>query len=426
MGHFFRGCGKMSCPFANPTAGKTPVINVEALKSEIRGALINEKSFACPIAARVAWHSSGTFDASDSTGGSNGARMRFDPEMSDPANAGLNIVRDMLHEVKKRHPEVSNADLWTLAGCAAIEFMGGPKVPHKMGRTDEDDGNFSPAPGRLPDASQGADHVRAVFRRMGFNDRETVALCGAHTVGRCHITRSGYDGPWTHNPLQFDNAYFRNLLNLTWVKKQWPADYDGPLQYTDKETGKLMMLPSDMALVEDPSFRKYVEMYAEDQSLFFADFARAFSRLMSLGCPDECNTEIDTPLSDKDRASANFRESCMHGSLGAMQKAVDEGADPHQVEEATGRSGLHKAAYWGHVDATRYLISTLGLDVNVRDKEGDTALHDAARFGHTEVVRLLVSGGTDLSIRNNAGFTALEVATDYNKPAIQQILRSRL
>jgi len=78
------------------------------------------------------------------------------------------------------------------------------------------------------------------------------------------------------------------------------------------------------------------------------------------------------------------------------------------------------------VDATRYLISTLRVDVNARDKEGDTALHDAARFGHAEVVRLLVAGGADLSIRNNAGFTALEVATDYNKPDIQQIIRSRL
>jgi catalase (peroxidase I) len=26
--------------------------------------------------------------------------------------------------------------------------------------------------------------VREVFGRMGFNDREAVALCGAHTLGR--------------------------------------------------------------------------------------------------------------------------------------------------------------------------------------------------------------------------------------------------
>ena len=41
---------------------------------------------------------------------------------------------------------------------------------------------------------------------MGFNDRDIVALSGAHTLGRCHLQRSGFDGPWTRNPLKFDNA----------------------------------------------------------------------------------------------------------------------------------------------------------------------------------------------------------------------------
>ena len=61
------------------------------------------------------------------------------------------------------------------------------------------------ANGRLPDAAQGAEHLRDVFHRMGFNDKEIVCLSGAHTLGRCHKTRSGFDGPWTTNPLQFDN-----------------------------------------------------------------------------------------------------------------------------------------------------------------------------------------------------------------------------
>lgn len=39
---------------------------------------------------------------------------------------------------------------------------------------------------QLPDASQGAEHLREVFYRMGFNDREIVALSGGHTLGRCH------------------------------------------------------------------------------------------------------------------------------------------------------------------------------------------------------------------------------------------------
>jgi cytochrome c peroxidase len=60
--------------------------------------------------------------------------------------------------------------------------------------------------------------------------------------------------------------------------------WTGPDQYEDA-TGKLMMLPSDMALVADPEFKKYVELYAKDEARFFKDFAAAFSKLLELGVP---------------------------------------------------------------------------------------------------------------------------------------------
>lgn len=50
--------------------------------------------------------------------------------------------------------------------------------------------------GRLPDADKGTiggtiQHIRDIFGRMGFSDREMVALIGAHAVGRCHTEASG-------------------------------------------------------------------------------------------------------------------------------------------------------------------------------------------------------------------------------------------
>ncbi len=123
--------------------------------------------------------------------------MRFEPESSDGANAGLDIMRNMLQPVKNSHPELSTADLWIAAGSWAVELTGGPQIPLSFGRTDAADGSSCPPNGRLPDASQGAEHLRAVFHRMGFNDQEIVALSGAHTLGSCHTTRSGFDGPWT-------------------------------------------------------------------------------------------------------------------------------------------------------------------------------------------------------------------------------------
>jgi len=54
------------------------------------------------------------------------------------------------------------------------------------------------------------------------------------------------------------------------------------MQFEDP-SGKLMMLPSDIVLVQDSDFRKYVQMYAKDSKLFFNDFAAAFQKLEELG-----------------------------------------------------------------------------------------------------------------------------------------------
>ena len=37
---------------------------------------------------------------------------------------------------------------------------------------------------------------------------------------------------------------------------------------------ELMMLPTDLALIEDPAFRPHVEAYADDPKLFFSDFSK--------------------------------------------------------------------------------------------------------------------------------------------------------
>jgi cytochrome c peroxidase len=172
---------------------------------------------------RLGWHASGTFSCTDNTGGSNGATMRFSPESDWGANAGLKKARDFLEPIKAKYPKLSYADLWTLAAVVAIEKMGGPKIPWRSGRVDSDKPTTVPD-GRLPAADNGGTqqdlaHIRAVFGRLGFTDREMVCLLGAHAVGRCHTDASGYWGPWTNAETVFSNDYFRVLLNEKWTPK---------------------------------------------------------------------------------------------------------------------------------------------------------------------------------------------------------------
>ena len=58
--------------------------------------------------------------------------------------------------------------------------------------------------------------------------------------------------------------------------------WTGNLQYETKD-GKIMMLPSDLVLIQDTEFKKYVELYKKDEKQFFDDFTVAFSKLLELG-----------------------------------------------------------------------------------------------------------------------------------------------
>ncbi|CZS94375.1 probable ascorbate peroxidase [Rhynchosporium agropyri] len=239
-----------------------------------------------PVLVRLAWHCSGTFDKETGTGGSNGATMRFAPESDHGANAGLKAARDFLEPVKQKFPWISYSDLWILAGVCAIQEMQGPILPYRPGRSDKDLAACTPD-GRLPDATQGNKHLRDIFGRMGFNDQEIVALSGAHALGRCHTDRSGFSGPWTFSPTVVTNDYYQLLLNEKWQWKKW----NGPKQLEDKTTKSLMMLPTDIALVSDKAFKKWVEVYAKDNDRFFKDFSAVCVKLFELGVPFAENAE---------------------------------------------------------------------------------------------------------------------------------------
>ncbi|CCJ30159.1 unnamed protein product, partial [Pneumocystis jirovecii] len=228
-----------------------------------------------PILVRLGWHSSGTYNKENNSGGSNGATMRFEPESKHAANAGLHVARDALEKIKKKNPWISYSDLWTLAAVCAIQEMSGPAIPWRPGRID---GVCTQCP--PDDASKGQDHLRNIFYRMGFNDQEIVALSGAHALGQCHTDRSGYIGHWTFSPTVLTNDYYKLLLSEKWDQKNW----NGPKQFEDK-TKSLMMLPTDICLIKDKEFKKYVELYAKDEKKFFEDFSKAFSKLLELGVP---------------------------------------------------------------------------------------------------------------------------------------------
>ncbi|KAF5690912.1 heme-binding peroxidase [Fusarium circinatum] len=290
---------------------------------------------AGPVLVRLAWHSSGTYDVATDTGGSNGAGMRYEAEGGDPANAGLQNARLFLEPLKRLHPWITYSDLWTLAGVTAIRAMGGPEIDWLPGRTDFTDDSKLPPRGRLPDAAQGADHIRDIFYRMGFNDREIVALSGAHSLGRCHTENSGFEGKWVNNPTRFSNQYFRLLLSEKWTEKTVPESGVTQFSSVDPDTEEeLMMLPTDMALTTDPEFSKYVRLYAEDKELFFNDFKAAFAKLLELGIARDAEGNI----TNSDNEKEGYR------SAPKKSDSVSRGAEFGQGAKTNGCPVMHARA----------------------------------------------------------------------------------
>ena len=179
-----------------------------------------------------------------------------------------------------------------------------------------------------PDPKASAKDIRETFGRMAMNDEETVALvAGGHTFGKAHgaapdshveaepegaavenmgfgwnssygsgkgrdTITSGIEGAWTANPTQWDNGYFDLLLGYDWELTKSPAganiwhavnqtnDHMAPDAEDSSIKVPTMMTTADIAMIEDPEYKKISVSFHENPSEFADAFARAWFKLL--------------------------------------------------------------------------------------------------------------------------------------------------
>ena len=183
-------------------------------------------------------------------------------------------------------------------------------------------------PNGKPDPLAAARDIRETFGRMAMNDEETVALiAGGHTFGKAHgahdpaqcvgpdpaaagleeqglgwrnrcgtgvgadTVTSGLEGAWSASPIAWTMQYLDNLFAFDWVQTRSPA---GAIQWipSDPNAAQLspdahdpskrhapIMFTTDVALKEDPPYRKIAERFREDPDQFADAFARAWFKL---------------------------------------------------------------------------------------------------------------------------------------------------
>jgi catalase (peroxidase I) len=92
-------------------------------------------------------------------------------------------------------------------------------------------------------------------------------------------------------PISWDNEYFKSLLNYEWELYEGPGGAPqwrvkggkGPKAPKAHGSGEqdIMMLTTDIALVKDPEYRKYVEEFAKDEKAFAKAFAEVWYKLVN-------------------------------------------------------------------------------------------------------------------------------------------------
>ena len=179
-----------------------------------------------------------------------------------------------------------------------------------------------------PDPKASAKDIRETFGRMAMNDEETVALvAGGHTFGKAHgaapdsnvgsepegaaiedmgfgwnnsygsgkgrdTITSGIEGAWTTNPTKWDNGYFDLLLGYDWELTKSPAgahiwhavnqkdEHLAPDVEDSSIKVPTMMTTADIAMIEDPEYKKISVRFHENPSEFADAFARAWFKLL--------------------------------------------------------------------------------------------------------------------------------------------------
>jgi cytochrome c peroxidase len=181
--------------------------------------------------------------------------------------------------------------------------------------------------------------LRWIFNRMGFNDQEIVALSGAHNLGRCHADRSGFDGAWVNAPTRFSNTYYRLMISRSWKEKTLDNGVRQFVHYDEDAEEELMMLPTDLALLADPTFKHWVEVYAEDKEKFFEGFTKVFAKLVELGI----QRDEDGKVTNSDNERGGYHSAPKKSSKPGKPDEVDRYEEAEPLRKENEKAGAEKA-----------------------------------------------------------------------------------
>jgi len=120
-----------------------------------------------------------------------------------------------------------------------------------------------------------------------------------------------------------------------------------------------------------------------------------------------------------------FWRAAQANDVAAMKLLLAYGANP-SITNNTGQGALHVAAGWGfepqistfmpdeRLNAVRFLVAEVGLNINQRDNKSYTPPHAAALMANNDLIQYMVAMGADVKARADSAFgpgdTAISIA----------------
>jgi len=273
---------------------------------------ILESNLTVPELVRTAWASAASFRASDMRGGSNGARVRLEPQKNWTVNnpSELAKVLKVLEEVKKdfnnsltANKKVSFADVIVLGGAVAVEKAAKDagyevKVPFRLGRADASQEQTDVTSFSVLEPT--ADGFRNYYSQHAYRTPSEMLVDKASllnlTVPEMTVLVGGLraldanaggvaHGVFTARPGVLTNDYFVGLLDMSTSWKQ-SSETEGVYEGYDRKTGELKWTATlvDLVFGSNSELRAVAEVYAFDNSeeKFAHDFVAAWTKVMNL------------------------------------------------------------------------------------------------------------------------------------------------
>ncbi|OWM80874.1 peroxidase 9 [Punica granatum] len=220
---------------------------------------------------------------------------------------GFEVIDEIKEKLEEACPGVvSCADVVALAARGSVMLSGGPNWELPLGRRDSKTASVSLSNNNIPPPNSTIQNLITLFQRQGLNEVDLVALSGGHTIGvaRCFTFKQRlYNQNGNNQPDETLERTYSNELrsmcppsggdnNIT------PLDLASPARF-DNAYFKLILwgkglLTSDEVLLTG-RVRKTMELvkaYADDEALFFEQFAKSMVKMGNLGPLTGSNGEV--------------------------------------------------------------------------------------------------------------------------------------